>query len=305
MKSEIRDILLRSGAVAVGFAEAGEVEDCAQEEYRRWLEAGCHASMEYMEAHFGLRRDPRLLLQGAATVISLAFSYLPAERRDDSGGYIACYAYGKDYHKALRKLLKAPLAEISAAYGGEYRICIDSAPIMERYWAERSGIGFRGCNGALIVPGHGSMVFLAEILTTLEIVPDELSEGKCLDCGRCVAVCPGRALDGSGTVDSRRCINYLTIEHKGEWLDPEARETMNTPEGRETLFGCDRCLRVCPYNRDLPPTEINEFRLCEPARSLSRDSISSMTEEEFERLIVGTPVRRAGYSGLRRNARVE
>lgn len=300
-KEEIRRALLSSGAIAVGFAAATPVEEKEWFRYMRWLEEGRHASMAYMERYPEVRRDPRLLLEGAGTVISLAFSYVPSEWRDNSSGVVACYAYGRDYHKVLKKRLDKCIGALRVRYGGEYRVCVDSAPILEKYWAQRAGIGFRGRNELLIVPGSGSMVFLAEIVTTLRVEPDEPCGDLCAGCGKCVDVCPGNALrDGNG-LDSRRCINYLTIEHKGAWTDPVEVEVMRTDVGRKAIFGCELCMTVCPYNMKAPPTAIEDFRLGGPAAMLSRERIAGMSREEFDREIIGTPIRRAGYYGLRRN----
>lgn len=300
-KEEIRRELLSSGAIAVGFAAAAPVEEKEWLRYMRWLEEGRHASMDYMERYPDVRRDPRLLLEGAGTVISLAFSYVPSERRDNSNGIVACYAYGRDYHKVLKRRLDKCIEALRGRYGGEYRLCVDSAPILEKYWAQRAGIGFRGRNELLIVPGAGSMVFLAEIVTTLRIEPDEPCRDLCAGCGKCVEVCPGNALRDMNGLESRRCINYLTIEHKGPWTDPVENEVMRTDVGRNTIFGCDLCMTVCPHNKNVRPAGMEEFRLGGPASTLSRERIAGMSREEFDREITGTPIRRAGYEGLRRN----
>ncbi|MDE5869390.1 MAG: DUF1730 domain-containing protein, partial [Muribaculaceae bacterium] len=270
----LTEIFLEAGAVAVGVSKAEPVAENHWQAFESWLESGKNAGMGYMANHLSIRRDPRLLLDGARSVISLAFSFAQAEYRDADKWMIACYAYGEDYHDVLRRRIGEAVNKLKMTYGGEYRICIDSAPILERYWAEKSGIGIIGRNGSLIVPGYGSMVFLSEVITTLELREEtfigsttqklkqsferkQLREkrgeergerreggereekgekrekwrgekiGVCLRCGKCMAVCPGRAITEDGGVDARRCLSYLTIEHKGEWVAPEALESVD------------------------------------------------------------------------------
>ncbi|MDE6297306.1 MAG: DUF1730 domain-containing protein, partial [Muribaculaceae bacterium] len=281
----LRDIFWDCGAVAVGVSRAEPVADNHWQAFESWLDSGRSAGMEYMANHKAIRRDPRLLLDDARSVISLAFSFAPAIYRDSDKWMIACYAYGEDYHDVLRRRVREAVKEIKDIYGGEYRVCIDSAPILERYWAEKSGIGEIGKNGSLIVPGYGSMVFLCEVITTLELREKafvrrntqelkqsferkQLRESResreenefCLGCGKCVAVCPGSAINGEGGIDARRCLSYLTIEHRGEWCSDEALETVGSEVGKKTLFGCDLCLRSCPLNKGLEPTRIEEFQ---------------------------------------------
>ena len=266
--------LLRSlraeGAAAVAVAQVGSVEERVRERYLRWLAAGDNAGMEYMRNWLDLRFDPRLLLEGARSVICVAFPY------PDHPGIIASYALGSDYHDVLRQRLCRAVEGLRECFGGEYRICVDSAPVLERYWAERSGLGRRGRNGLIYVPGLGSRVFLAEIFTTVEgttvehhtveFSSEELTydpagslsqcrgNRECVkemlcppQCRRCIDACPAGALREDGTVRASRCLSYLTIEHRGDW-DEEGREAMQTPAGRHTLYGCDICQRVCPLN---------------------------------------------------------
>lgn len=251
----LRAALLEAGAATVGFASAGPVSEDEDRRLRGWLAAGHHAGMTWMERHAELRRDLDNVLPGTRTVISLAFPYAPERERPSDLPYISRYAYGTDYHEAIRSLLTAVLDKMSIV--SSCRICIDSAPVSERFWAIRAGIGYRGDNGALIVPGIGPEVFLAEILTTIEFEPDSPSNAgclhsnaECLHCGACRRACPTGALQADGTIDCRRCISYLTIEHRGPWTDPDAIAAMSTPAGRTSLFGCDRCITACPLRND-------------------------------------------------------
>lgn len=303
-KESIRRRLLATGACAVGFALADSVEPEENERFREWIERGDNAGMVYMTNYPELREDPRGLLDGAKTVISLAFSYKPEKYRPDELGIIASYAYGKDYHKELRRLLKPALREIGEQFPGvKFRICIDSAPVHERYWALKAGIGYRGDNGCVIVPGYGSMVFLAEIITDLEIEPDAPLNMDCGHCGACRKGCPGKAL--GDTIDCRRCLSYLTIEHRGDWDDTGA--AVIEAQGKKiTILGCDICQRVCPHNISAPATRIEAFRSIRQIQELSAEELRRMGakeegEEEFMKKFAGTSLVRPGLKGLIRN----
>ena len=309
MKEEVIGILKETGAIAIAFGKADKVDDAVWHQYISWLKEGRHAGMSYLENHLPLRRDPRLLLEGAQTIITLAYPFKPTRFRDESKGMIACYAYGDDYHDILRNRLREAVKRLETLYGGQYRICIDSAPIMERYWAVRTGLGTLGENGSVIVPGGGSMVFLAEILTTFPL-PDcnrvnlnypHSEILKCTRCGACRKVCPAGAILEDGTVDSRLCLSYLTIEHKGDWMSTAALKAMDTKAGRNIIFGCDLCLRACHLNNGVNPTAISEFKARPEIFELTREKIREMTQEEFSTIFRGSPIKRAKLAGLKRN----
>lgn len=231
-----------------------------------------HAGMTYMERWPEIRRDPRLLLHGASSVISIAFNY----RQPNPYPEIATYALGQDYHKVLRRRLKPVVSALKEEFGGECRICIDSAPILERYWALHCGVGVRCPNsGNVVVPGVGSMVFLAEIITTLAL-PDyscrlsadtnvsvamDLCEGDMSqeENSHENSICPTGALQPGGIVDARRCINYLTIERRGEWSRQEM-SLMSLPGAKDRVFGCDICQLACRSNRGAACGVLPEFR---------------------------------------------
>ena len=246
----LRQLLEESGAVAFGSCRATAVDAGEWKLFEDWLSKGYHAEMAYMERYPEIRRDPRLLLPGARTIISIAYNY----RQANPFPQIATYALGQDYHKVLRKRLKRVVAEMKTEYGGEWRICIDSAPILERYWAGKCGIGYRSKeHGNIVVPGYGSMVFLAELITT-ELIDIPASTMPNAPIEQSKPACPTGALKAGGIVDSRRCINYLTIEHREE-LDDEQRKFVG-----EALFGCDICQRACSYNQPPHPPVLPEFR---------------------------------------------
>lgn len=296
IKEEIFNSLLDAGASAVGFAKAGKISSEVETQYKNWIGEEFHGEMGFLERHIPLRQHTDNVLQGAKTIISLAFSYVPAEWKTLS---IAAYAYGEDYHNVLRKILRPIIKDFQDKYGGKWRVCIDSAPVAERYWAVKSGIGKRGVNGSIIVEDCGSLGFLVEILTTIEIEPDKPSIEKCDSCGACIKICPGKAIKGDGTIDARKCINYLTIEKKGDFTEKE-KMTVSSNEGH--LFGCDLCLRVCPHNIGLAPSGINEFNYSEEIRKLTPLDIINMGKDEFKDLFSKSPLLYAGYEKLVRNA---
>lgn len=247
VNKKLAALLKENGAVAFGSSPAQPVDEKDWTRFQQWLGKGYHAGMAYMENYPEIRRDPRRLLEGAKTVISVAFNY----RQPNPFQGIVTYALGRDYHKVLRRRLKAVVKELSDEFGGQWRICIDSAPILERYWALKCGIGFRSpVHGNIVVPGVGSMVFLAELITTLECdLKGTVSSDNVLKTsdpylgGAADRICPTGALQSDGTVNSRRCINYLTIEKREPLSDEERRMC-----GR-AVFGCDICQRVCDENK--------------------------------------------------------
>jgi epoxyqueuosine reductase len=315
----LKDALYAAGASAVAVTAAGEIAPEVAVEYSRWLAEGCHAGMEYLQRHEPLRRHTDSVMEGARSVIVVAFNYYPVEKRSAELPAIAYYAYGEDYHNVLRKRLKPVVKRLEEEYNAKCRICIDSAPIAERYWAVKSGIGFLGRNGAVIVPGVGSFIFLVEILTSLSVEEIALAMGMetaaatpcsdkpdgekvigCCDCGACVKMCPTGALRGDGTMDARRCLSYLTIEHQGVY-SAEQQEII-AGVGDMPFYGCDLCLRVCPHNRDCRPTQIPEFGLSEALQSLDADALNSIaTTDQFAAIFAKSPIKRLRFDGCRRN----
>lgn len=205
------------------------------------------------------------------------------------------YARGDDYHEVVRERLSAMADEISGLWGGDTRVCVDTAPLRERYWAMKAGLGFIGRNNHLIIPGHGSYFFLGEILTTLRFHPDTPLETGCGNCHRCIDACPGGALTPDGAIDTRRCLSYLTIEHRGEL--PEGTRLGNR------IYGCDECQRACPHNRQAAATAERRFHPRPAIMSLTRDDIDSMTQEQFSTIFSHSAVKRAKLAGLKRNLR--
>ena len=223
LKEELISLTHRAGAQKTGFAAAHPVREESVDRFNSWLSEGKHGGMAYMKNYPDIRQNPRLLLNGInpeepCTLMVCAFSYYHTERQTPDAARIAMYAHGSDYHEVLRQRLQPVLAHLDSL-GIKGRICIDSAPLRERYWAVEAGIGFIGRNGQLIVDGVGSYVFLATVIFNAHVSPDEPCRRSCLGCRRCLTACPGQAIGADGDIDARRCVSYLTIEHRGDLPD--------------------------------------------------------------------------------------
>jgi epoxyqueuosine reductase len=317
LKQRIIDAATALGAQKVGFAHAVEVDSDAVDAYNQWLNNGMNGEMTYLANYPDIRRQPRMLLAGdnhvdnadndddgdhhrAATVIVFAFSYYHTERQAPEAAQFAMYAHGSDYHEVLRKKLQPIVALLNPE---ECRICVDSAPLRERYWAMKAGVGFIGRNNQLIVPGMGSYFFLAEIVTTAAIEADAPCTESCLQCGRCVSACPGGALCSEQQFDARRCLSYLTIEHRGPLPTAAfANDADFAAALGQRVYGCDECQRVCPHNSCPPETIIDEFRLRPALRNITHSDIMEMTQETFSATFSHSAVKRCKLAGLKRNA---
>lgn len=291
--AEIKEMVLAAGASATGIAEAGPVDAGAASLHESWTASGVHGEMGYLEKYRDVRSDPRLLLEGARSVVAAAFSYYRPQAYGRGGLRWARYALGDDYHDVVRSRLAAVAEEITRRSGAQCRVCVDTAPLRERYWAERAGLGFTGRNGLLIVPGAGSWCVLGFIITTLALSPDmPCGDSGCGGCDRCVRACPGHALDGEGGMDATRCRSYLTIEYRGDAL----------PELGRRVYGCDICQEVCPLNHGAEASAIDEFAPRPGLLDLSRDEILTMEQSDFSSFFKGSAIKRTKLAGLRRNA---
>ena len=246
--------------------------------------------MTYLEKYADVRRNPALLLEGARTIVSCAFSYARREHHPN----IADYALGRDYHDVVRQRLESLASYLRAAGGGITRVCVDTAPLRERYWAVECGVGYIGRNNYLIVPGRGASCVLGEVLWTGTLPADRPCALQCSGCGACVRACPTGALHSDGTIDARRCLSYLTIEHRGE-----------LPEGIRLgshICGCDECRRACRECDDTEPTAIAEFEASPRLMALNREAMARLSEEDYREIFRGSSLRRCKLEGIRRNA---
>ncbi len=305
MKDEIRKRAKELGFDTVGFCSADP--PTSMPHYDAWLAKGRHGEMGYLKRNRHLRTDPKALLPEAKSVIAVAMNYNQPNPHTPGTAHIARYALGRDYHKVLRQRLRQLVAFIEQADpDSTHRICVDSAPVLEREYANRAGLGWYGKNTMLIDSKRGSWFFIGIVLTSLEIKPDNPAVGGCGTCTACIEACPTHAIihdDGRWQVDATRCISYLTIEHKGE-IDPGLERKV----GKWT-FGCDVCQEVCPFNaeRESQPeraktTTIPDFlerREWPPLKELAQ-----LDEKTWDVLTRGSPVRRTGLVSLRRIAHV-
>lgn len=285
------------GFLACGIAQAGFLAKEAPR-LEQWLKAGKHGSMGYMAENFDKRLDPRELVPGARSVISLAYNYFSEPRQTDPNApKLSTYAYGRDYHKVVKKRLKPLLAFITEQYGQvNMRAFVDSAPVLEKAWAQRAGIGWVGKHTNVIRQGAGSFFFLCEIILDLALEPDAPATDHCGTCRRCIDACPTEAITPYG-VDGSRCISHLTIELK------EAIPTEFSGQLQGWAFGCDICQQVCPWNRFSKPHQEPEFAPKARLMGLTADEWHGMSEVLFDELFHGSAVKRTKYTGLMRNLR--
>ncbi len=290
---------LKELAAAVGFSDCGiaRAESLTDGEYPlgEWLDLGYQADMHYMERNAAMRRDPRLLVEGARSVISLVYAYKP-DRQMESSARIAQYAYGEDYHELMKRLMYRLIAKIRERYPDfDARPFVDTAPISDRHWAVRAGLGWIGRNTLFVHPLLGSYCYLGEIVATAEVDHyDEPREGDgCGDCRRCVNVCPNSAIivskTGATMLDARRCTSYNTIENRDETL-PEELDT------RGYAFGCDICQSVCPYNLQAPVASH-----LDDERKAQLEALASSDEPSFRRFAKHSALSRIKYSQWLRN----
>ena len=297
--NRVKELAQAAGFAFVGISEARQLDDEARR-LEAWLQQGLHGRMQYMENHFDKRIDPRKLVDGAKSVISLLFNYHnPAKQTDPEAPRISQYAYGEDYHHILKKKLNTLLDSMRIEMGDIHGRCfVDSAPVMERDWAKHSGLGWVGKHTLLIHPKAGSWFFLAEIICDLELSPDTAIRDHCGRCRRCIDACPTQAISPQGyLVDATRCISYLTIELKEELPASFSSQMDNW------MFGCDVCQDVCPWNRFSKPHQEEKFHPNPELLSKTKQEWVELTEEVFQTIFTKSAVKRTKYEGLKRNIR--
>lgn len=298
---EKNTLLVKEKARALGFDHCGiaKAEQLTEDAYRleQWLKQGMHGSMRYMENYFDKRIDPRLLVEGAQSVITLLLNYYPSASQAEDAPKVAKYAYGQDYHEVIRARLNEFLSSLREAFGDiQGRGFVDSAPVLERSWAQRSGLGWIGKNGNLIHKQAGSFFFIATLIVDIPLAYDPPVGDYCGSCTRCLDACPTGALVSPTVVDGSRCISYYTIELK-EMLIPSAMDG----KFDNWMFGCDVCQDVCPWNRFSRPNSVKEFTPVPEILNFSTSQWEEMTEEEFKRIFAKSPLKRSKYAGIRRN----
>ena len=287
----------RLGFSGIAIAKAQFMEEEAKN-LEAWLNQNYHGEMSYMENHFDLRIDPTKLVPGSKSVVCLLYNYFTTSKQeDDEAPKISSYALGKDYHKVVRKKLKALFDFLKNQVGTlEGRVFVDSAPVMERDWAKRSGLGWVGKNTLMITPQKGSYFFLAEIICDFEFDYDIPIRDHCGTCTRCIDACPTEAISPTGyLLDASKCISYLTIELKNEI--PEAFKG----KMGGYMYGCDICQDVCPWNRFSKPHEEPDFEPNDVLISMTKTQWYELSEMTFDQIFAQSPVKRAKFKGLKRN----
>lgn len=280
-----------------GIARAEQLDDDARR-LEAWLKNSMHGNMQYMENHFDLRIDPRKLVPGAKSVITVLQNYFPEQVQKKGIPKISKYAFGKDYHEVIRAKLKSFLQILNEQIGEiNGRGFVDSAPVLERSWAVKTGAGWIGKNGNLINKQTGSFYFIATLIVDIALAYDDpIAKDYCGSCRKCIDACPTDAITENKIVDGSKCISYFTIELK-DLLIPD------TMKGKfdNWLFGCDVCQDVCPWNRFSKPTEEIQFLPIPEVLNLSTKEWEDMSEETFKTIFKDSPIKRTRYKGIRRN----
>jgi epoxyqueuosine reductase len=302
MNKEKHTQQIKAFAAALGFdfcgiAKAERLDDDARR-LESWLNKGMHGTMQYMENHFELRIDPSKLVPGAKSVITLLLNYFPEEKQLPGSPKIATYAYGKDYHEVIRNKLKILLQQIKDTIGDiNGRGFVDSAPVLERSWAQKSGLGWIGKNGNLINKQSGSFFFIATLITDLELDYDNIFiKDYCGTCTKCIDACPTEAILPNKVIDGSKCISYFTIELKDGLIADSMKGKFDN-----WMFGCDTCQDVCPWNRFSTPGNETNFTPIPQILNFTNNDWEEMTEESFKIIFKNSPLKRSKFEGIKRN----
>jgi len=323
LTDDVKRKALELGFDLVGITDASPLNAEQAQFLADWLKAGYAGRMNYMRRNFEKRTSPARLLENAQSIIVVGLNYKPPTQNlkppDPIGqaGKVAQYAQYEDYHPFIKNQLRK-LSDFIISTAGkdlQFRICVDSAPLAERAFAARAGLGFIGKNRMLINPALGPQIFLGEIITTLKLQPDEpirchsepasageesplLTTPHCATCNKCIAACPTGALRANGQFDANKCINYLTIEYKGQ-VPPDLAEKIE-----DHLFGCDECVLACPYQQNAPVCTNKQFKFYKDRAELKVDEVLSLSEESFKARFADSVIKRLGLTGLKRNAKI-
>ncbi|WP_312323454.1 tRNA epoxyqueuosine(34) reductase QueG [Soonwooa sp.] len=292
----IKDKAKKFGFQSCGISKSEFLEEEAPK-LEAWLKNNFHGEMKYMENYFDKRLDPRLLVEGSRSVISLSYNYFPKQDIfKDKLQKISKYAYGEDYHEVIKDILREMISELQDEIGEfSFRVFVDSAPVLERAWAKKSGIGWVGKNANIITKQSGSFFFLAEIICDLDLEYDHATTDHCGTCRKCIDACPTDAIVSDKLIDGSKCISYATIELKEEIPDSFKNKMENW------MFGCDICQDVCPWNRFSAPTLEEKFHPNEALQNFTKTEWKEMTQEIFSSVFRKSPVKRTKFAGLKRN----
>lgn len=294
--------IIKSMASKFGFDHCGIAKaELLTEDAKRlenWLNKGMHGSMQYMENYFDLRIDPRKLMPGAKSVITLLLNYFPEQKQKATSPKIAKYAFGNDYHEVIREKLKKFLAEIKLVMGEvEGRGFVDSAPVLERSWAQKTGLGWIGKNGNLINKQRGSFFFIATLIVDLELQYDDAyAKDYCGTCTKCIDSCPTDAILPDKVIDGSKCISYFTIELKDALIQDAMKDKFDN-----WMFGCDVCQDVCPWNRFAKTTSEIKFTPIPAILNFTNNDWEELTEENFKLIFKNSPLKRSKFAGIKRN----
>jgi len=325
-RKEIKVEAERLGFFACGIARAEPVDAETAAAVRGWISKGSQATMDYMANYTEKRLNPCLLVPGTKSIVSLAMNYAPAQTMPETEYQLAAYAYGQDYHDVMKAKLRQLAALIANKFegesdsevgenngdstaittsktdetnpepAGEIRVFVDTAPVLERYWAQRAGLGWIGKNHQLIIPRAGSMFFLGEIFLPYEFDSyDSPMPSRCGNCRRCIEACPTCAITDEWGFDSEKCLSYQLIENRGE-LSEQAKQSMGT-----TIYGCDRCQTACPWNKFAIPNTTPEFQPKSELLAMTKADWHNLTIDEYRALFKGSAVKRVKFDGLKRN----
>ena len=290
----VKQVSSQNGFDFCGIAKAQPLDEDARR-LEKWLTQGMNGSMKYMENHFDLRIDPTKLVPGAKSVITLLKNYYPAST---SGSKISKYAYGNDYHDVIKTSLRKMIFELQEKIGQfQGRGFVDSAPVLERTWAQKSGLGWIGKNGNLITKQNGSFFFIATLIVDIELnCDDPFAKDFCGTCKRCIENCPTEAILPDKTINGSKCISYFTIELKDEIIPEEVKGKF-----QNWMFGCDICQDVCPWNRFSKPHQEQAFEPFPEILNFTSKEWEEISEEAFKKIFKHSPLSRAKYKGIKRN----
>ena len=293
----IKNIAAQLGFDHCGIAKAGRLDEDARR-LEQWLSKGMQGSMHYMSNYFDMRVDPSKLVPGAKSVITLLLNYFPAQQQQQAVPQIAKYAYGNDYHEVIRGKLKVLMQLIQEQVGEiNGRGFVDSAPVLERAWAQKSGLGWVGKNGNLINKQSGSFFFIATLITDMELEYDDAyAKDYCGTCTKCIDSCPTEAILPDKVVDGSKCISYFTIELKDALIPGSMKGKFDN-----WMFGCDVCQDVCPWNRFSKPTAEINFTPLPAILNFSNNDWEELTEENFKLIFKNSALKRSKFEGIKRN----